>query len=75
MFDWNVYITWIINQGAERVIAIRPASNVRKERKNKDKDRNESLRKGENISFNNTLINAIDKHKDCDEDRPKRLLK
>lgn len=75
MFDWNVYITGIINQSAERVIAIRPSSGLRKERRNKDKDRNERLIKDKNISFNDTLINAIDKHKDCDEDRPKRLLK
>lgn len=75
MFDWNVYITGIYNQLGERVIAIRPASSVRKERRNKDKDRNDRLFKDKNVSFNDCLTKLIDDKKDCEEDRPKRLLK
>ena len=73
----SVYITYLESIGVHRVVGVRPVSKLRKERDKKGKNGRNSAYNG-TISFNECLVQKVEDlntSKDCENDRPKRLLK
>ncbi len=75
--EGNIYITYLESIGVHRVVGVRPVSKPRKERDKKGKNGRNSAYNG-TISFNECLIQKVEDlnpAKDCEDNRPKRLLK